>query len=445
MSSWSPTSWRRYPAEAQVPYPDSTALNSVLGSIADSPPLVFPGEIERLRAGIAAAARGETFILHGGDCVERFADCNPETISNKLKILLQMSVVLTYASRTPVLRIGRIAGQYFKPRSSATETVDGREVLTYRGDTVHDIDPQHRQPVPDRLEQGYFHAAATLNYIRAMISGGFADLHHPHRWDLGEMARTDAWEDYRQIVDQILDAIHFMESFGGVNRDSLGNIDFFVSHEALHLPYETALTRTSPDHPGCYYNFGAHMVWIGERTRALDGAHIEYARGISNPIGVKVGPNTSSKALVATLEALDPDNQPGRIVLISRLGAERVRVVLPPLIAAVKESGRTVAWSCDPMHGNTVTVGAQSRKTRRFQDVLTELSETFDVHRESGSRLAGVHFELTGEDVTECVGGAVPLTETDLSRNYRSYCDPRLNYSQSLETAFLIARFLREE
>ena len=438
-TDWSPASHRTKPARFQPEYRDREGLARALGKLGGLPPVVFPAEVDNLRGQIADAADGKRFILHGGDCVERFIDCDAATIANKLKILLQMSVILSHAARKPVVRIGRIAGQYFKPRSAQTETIDAREVLTYRGDAVNGFPPRERDPQPERLEQAYFHATATLNYIRSMIDGGFADLHHPYSWNLHAIEQTAQWEEYRSIVDSILDAIHFMESFGGVRSESLGRIEFYTSHEGLHLGYESALTRLEGER---WYNLGAHLLWIGERTRSLDGAHAEYFRGIRNPIGVKVSADADPAEVVELARLLNPDNEAGRLTLITRMGASAVASRLPLLVDAVRSAGRTVAWVCDPMHGNTVTAPG-GLKTRAFGDVLAELETAFGVHRELGSRLAGVHFELTGEEVTECTGGALRLGAGDLGRDYRSFCDPRLNYAQSMEMAFLISRFLR--
>ncbi len=453
-------SWRDLPAQHQITYDNSDDLDRVVGRLRALPPLVFPGEVDELTTSLVAAAEGRAFVLHGGDCVERFADCRPGRIADRLKILLQMSVVLTYAARTPVVRIGRIAGQYFKPRSADTETIDGTEVMTYRGDPVHAFDPGDggaglpdiaaaRRPNPHRLLDGYFHAASTLNYIRAMIAGGFADLHHPHAWDLDSMRTTRRWNEYRRMVDRILDAIHFMESFGGVDEQTLGNIRFFTSHEALHLPWEDALTRNaSPGAPGDagdgLYNLAAHTVWLGARTSDPDGAHVAYLRSIANPIGIKVPPDRDPDDLRTLLDILDPDHRPGRITLITRMGRSRTADRLPPLIRAVRGTGHPVVWSVDPMHGNTESTSS-GRKTRRFEAVLEELERSFAIHRSEGSRVQGVHFELTGDDVTECTGGSVPLGEADLERNYESWCDPRLNYTQSMEMAFLLARLIEEQ
>ncbi|MDA3951340.1 MAG: 3-deoxy-7-phosphoheptulonate synthase class II [Spirochaeta sp.] len=438
------SSWTGREAAQQIAYPDQGALNRVTEELAHYPPLVFPGEVDELRSRLARAVRGEAFVLQGGDCVERFGDCTAGRIADRIKILLQMSVVLTYAARMPVLRVGRIAGQFFKPRSRETEEIGGREVLTYRGDPVHQFDPgpdgSGRAPRPERLLDGYFHAAATLNYIRAMISGGFADLHDPRRWDLSSMRDTPQWEQYRHIVDRILDAIQFMESFGGIDENTVGNVRFFTSHEALHLPWEAALTRTDPATEK-RYNLAAHTVWLGARTADLDGAHVAYLCEVCNPIGIKVAPDTTPDQLVALLDRLDPDRSPGRISLITRLGRDRVAEKLPHLIRAVAATDHPVLWMVDPMHGNTEST-AGGHKTRRFEAVLQELSDSFAVHAAEKSRVNGVHFELTGDDVTECTGGAVPLGDDDLHRRYESWCDPRLNYTQSMEMAFLMASLL---
>ena len=441
---WTPGSHISKKAEQQPKYDDNVELSAVLDELSKVPPLVTPGEIERLKASIAEAGKGNRFILQGGDCVERFEEVLSERITNKLKILLQMSVVLTYAARKPVLKIGRIAGQYFKPRSSPFETIDGVTMPSYRGDGINGnkTDLKERAPDPERLRRSYFSATATLNFIRAMISGGFADLHNPYNWNLFPIEQSEKWKEYHDIVEHIVDAVTFMESFGGINSESVGNIDFYTSHEGLHLLFEEAMTRRDPA-SGSYYNTGAHMLWIGERTRAVDGAHVEYFRGVKNPIGIKLGPDSAGDDLPKLLEILNPDNQAGRITLITRLGLSRVREALPGVIRRVTESGAEVTWCCDPMHGNTVTT-EQGYKTRRFQDVLDELAASFEIHRKEGSSLSGVHFELTGEDVTECLGGGQNLGEKDLYARYESFCDPRLNYSQSMEMSFLISDYLKK-
>ncbi|MBI9102531.1 MAG: 3-deoxy-7-phosphoheptulonate synthase [Spirochaetales bacterium] len=440
-TQWKPDSWRSKPAAHQVEYMDKVKYRSVLDSLMLQPPLVFPGEIHKLTRQIAEAGSGERFIIHGGDCVERFQDCNEETITNKIKIILQMSTILTHALRKPVLRLGRIGGQYFKPRSSERESLNGREVMTYRGDTVNGFPEELRAPDADRLTRGYYCAAATLNYIRAMISGGFTDLHHPYNWNLHSIGKTEEWAEYSRIVEQILDAIHFMESIGGMEAVGLNRIEFYTSHEGLHLGFEEALTRKERESDS-YYNAGAHMLWIGERTRDLKGAHLEYFRGIINPIGIKISSRIDPDELNELIHILNPDNTPGRLTLITRLGIDKVEESLPRLIRKVLDGGHKVTWSCDPMHGNTVSTG-EGVKTRRFDDILGEIKASHRIHSEIGSSFGGVHFELTGEEVTECTGGAVKIMDSDLSTNYQSFCDPRLNYAQSMEIAFMLSRLMK--
>jgi len=441
MTPWNPHSWQRFPAEQQPAYDDPSELEAALARLRRLPPLVVPEEVDRLRSLLAETAAGRRFLLQGGDCAEQFKDCAPEAIAGKLRVLLQMSVALTHGGRKPVVRVGRIAGQFAKPRSKATEMVRGRELLSYRGDLVNALEatPEARRPDPARMLEAYFHAAATLNHLRALTAGGFADLHHPERWELpggaGEVP------EYRRTLDQVKESLDFLEALGGVQRDALERIDFFTSHEALLLPFEEALTRWVGE-AGAYYNLGAHTLWVGERTRQLDGAHLEYLRGLRNPLGVKVGPSATPEHLVALLDRLDPEREPGRLTLISRFGARRIREALPPLLRAVQATGRTVLWSCDPMHGNGIE-SAQGLKTRDFDAILAELRQAFEIHRELGSHLGGMHFELTGEAVTECTGGTQRLSEVDLAKAYETGCDPRLNGAQSLEMAFLIAEMMR--
>ena len=437
---WSPQSWRTKPIQQQPQYADSEALSEVLAQVKALPPLVDAGEADVLRKHLAAAGRGEAFLLQGGDCAERFADCNRQAIEAKLKILMQMSLVLTWGARLPVIRVGRMAGQFAKPRSQDTETVDGIELPVYRGDLVNDIAPEvgARDADPRRLLEAYHHSTATLNYCRALLDGGFADLHHPDLWDLGFVRSSDNRAEYEDMVERILDAVDFVESTGVHGNDALRTVEFYSSHEALHLAWEE--TMTDEDHGG-WYNLGAHMVWLGDRTRQLDGAHVEYARGIRNPIGIKISPTMTPDELNQVLDILNPDDTPGRITLISRLGTDAIGEKLPSLIDAVRD--RQITWACDPMHGNTRTTDS-GIKTRRFDDVQAELRAAFDVHDAAGSILGGVHFELTGEDVTECTGGPQELSEADLPRSYTTHCDPRLNYAQSLEMAFQLARRLQQ-
>lgn len=414
------------------------------------PPLVTSWEIEKLKGLIAEAQQGKRFLLQGGDCAEQVGDCRPRVIAAKLKILLQMSMVLIHGSKRPVIRVGRFAGQYAKPRSSPTETrtLNGKPTTlpSYYGDLVNGLEftPESRRPDPARMVEGYKHAALTLNFVRSLLDAGFADLHHPEYWDLGFMQHAALPEslrgEYHEMTRRLADGLKFMEAIGERSVDDLTRADFFTSHEALNLLYESAQTRTVPRREG-FYNLTTHLPWVGDRTRELTGAHVEYFRGIRNPIGIKLGHTATPQQLVGLLKALNPQREPGRIVLIARLGVANVARLLPALIEAAqhaKDAG-PVLWVCDPMHGNTKTTG-DGTKTRRFDDILSELEQSWDIHLARGSRLGGVHFELTGEDVTECVGGASGVTEADLARNYVSPCDPRLNYDQAMEMAFLLAR-----
>ncbi len=439
---WAPGSWHSLPIQQQPRYEDGTALGGALARVKALPPLVVPGEVDTLRERLAQAGKGRAFLLQGGDCAERFADCTRSSIESKLKILMQMSLVLTWGARLPVVRVARMAGQYAKPRSQETEMVAGCELPVYRGDSVNDIapNPTARRADPQRLVEAYYTSAATLNFARALLDGGFADLHHPDHWDLAFVRSTAQRAVYNDMVHRMIDAVEFVESTGVRGSDSLRTVELFSSHEALLLAYEEAMTESADDR---WYNLGAHLLWIGERTRQRDGAHVEYARGIENPVGIKIGPSMEPAELVRLLEVIEPANRPGRILLITRLGAERAADCLPPLIAAVQRAGREVTWVCDPMHGNTVTT-AGGVKTRRFAQILAELQATFDTHQTADSILGGVHFELTGDDVTECTGGPQELSESDLARHYQTHCDPRLNYAQSMEMAFHLAHRLQE-
>ncbi len=439
-SQWTPSSWRERSARQQPVYGDAAALESALARLRTLPPLVVAEEVEDLRRFIAEAAAGRRFMLQGGDCAEQFEDCRGEAIADKLRILLQMSVVITHGGRRSVFQVGRIAGQYAKPRSSDTERIGGLELPSYRGDLVNGADATEaaRRPDPGRMLEAYFHASATLNHLRALVAGGFADLHHPERWELP--GSTLDVEAYRGVLAKVRESIDFIDAIQGTARSYLRTGELFTSHEALLLPFEESLTRFDPGR-GAHYNLGAHMLWIGERTRELDGAHVEYLRGIRNPVGVKLGPATTEDELKSLLEALDPGREAGRLTLIPRLGYRKVREALPRLIHAAQTSGHTVLWSCDPMHGNGL-VTAQGLKTRDFEHILSELRQTLDIHRALGSRLGAVHFELTGEPVTECLGGSQKLGELDLHTAYETGCDPRLNQTQSLEMALLIAQML---
>jgi len=443
VTEWSPTSWQSKPAAQQVGYADGDALARVLDEMGRLPPLVTSWEVEQLRGELARAARGEAFVLQGGDCAESFDDCRSEPIAAKLKILLQMSLVLVHGTRKPVIRIGRIAGQYAKPRTADVETRGEVTLPAYRGDLINRdaFTAEDRAPDPVLMLRAYERAALTLNFIRALTDGGFADLHHPEYWDVSFAKGAPNADQYERIVESIRESLDFVSAITGVENEVLRRVDIFTSHEALALPYEQAQTRRVPRRPG-YYNLSTHFPWIGMRTAQLEGAHVEFHRGIRNPIGIKIGPAMTPEWLVALLDALDPAGEPGRITLIHRMGAEQVAAKLPPLVEAVCATGRGVLWICDPMHGNTETT-PQGIKTRRFDKIVRELEHSFALHTQLGSRLGGVHVELTGEDVTECIGGARGLAEHDLERAYKSRVDPRLNYEQALEMAMRIARHLR--
>lgn len=447
--NWTPASWgdRTSDASAQYTYADNGALDRARARLAELPPLVTSWEIERLKEHIAQAQRGERFILQGGDCAETLADCRPQSIANKLKILLQMSLVLIHGLQRPVTRVGRFAGQYAKPRSSPTEPGDYNgqtiDLPSYFGDLINraSFDPASRTPDPDLLVQGYQHAAMTLNFIRSLLDGGFADLQHPENWDLSFFHNADLSPtrkaQYERMSRTLADGLAFMQNLGEQKLEDSHRVDFYTSHEGLNLHYEAAQTRTVPRRTG-YYDLTTHLPWIGERTRQLDGPHVEFFRGVRNPVGVKVGPTIDPDDLIRLIDTLNPSDEPGKLILIARMGVGKVADSLPPLLERVREEQRTVLWMSDPMHGNGIKTAA-GIKTRSFDDILRELEQTVDAHKKAGTHLGGVHFELTGEDVTECIGGASGIGEHDLSRNYASPCDPRLNYQQSLELAFLLA------
>jgi 3-deoxy-7-phosphoheptulonate synthase len=443
LTNWHPASWQSRPALQQPTYSKPAELEKVVAALAKLPPLVVSWEIEALREQLAQAQRGERFLLQGGDCAERFEDCESDRIAKKLKVLLQMSLVLLQGLRKPVIRIGRFAGQYAKPRSTDTETRDGVVLPSYRGDNVNrpGFTPEERDPDPQLLLRGYERAALTLNFVRALIDGGFTDLHHPEYWDLAFLRHSPLQEAYQKIVDSIAESLDFFESMSGQRVHDASRIDFFTSHEGLHLLSEQAQTRYI-ERQRNWYNLSTHMPWVGMRTATLDGAHVEYFRGIANPIGVKVGSGMSAEWLQGLVQVLNPQNKPGRLTLIHRFGAKDIERRLPDMIKAVRATGSQVLWICDPMHGNTETT-AGGVKTRRFDNILTEVEAAFRIHEESGSQLGGVHVELTGDDVTECIGGARGLAEADLARAYRSQVDPRLNAEQGLELAMLIAKRCR--
>ena len=437
---WAPESWRTRPARQLPVYPDAAALASTLQELHALPPLVTSWEIMTLKQHLADAQDGKRFLLQGGDCAETFDGCTSEVISNRLKVLLQMSLVLVHGLRLPVVRIGRFAGQYAKPRSTDTETRDGMTLPSYRGDIINgpEFTAQARVPDPRRMIKAHARSAMTMNFVRALIDGGFADLHHPEYWNLSWVGHSPLADEYRQMVEGIGDAVRFMETLSGSEVHNLNRVDFYTSHEALLLPYEQGQTREVPRQWG-WFNLSTHFPWIGMRTAQLDGAHIEYFRGIRNPIGLKVGPSVTPDQLLRVIDVLSPDDEPGRLTLIHRMSASQIGEKLPPLLDAVKREGRRVLWVCDPMHGNTEST-SNGYKTRRFRNIRSELEQAFDLHVAAGTRLGGVHLELTGEDVTECLGGARELTETDLERAYLSTVDPRLNYEQALEIAMLIVR-----
>ena len=437
---WSPTSWQACPRTQQPTYPDADELNRALAQLRELPPLVTSWEILSLKHLLAEAAEGRRFLLQGGDCAESFDDCTSPLISNRLKVMLQMSLVLVHGLKLPVVRVGRFAGQYAKPRSADTESRDGVTLPSYRGDLVNAaaFTAEARRADPQRLIRGHARSAMTMNFVRALIDGGFADLHHPEYWDLGWVRHSPLQDEYRAMVEAIGNSLRFMETLAGESIGSFQRVDFYTSHEALVLHYEEALTRAVPRQPG-WFNLSTHFPWIGMRTAALDGAHVEYFRGIRNPIAVKIGPSTTPEQLLRLVDVLDPERDPGRLTLIHRMGAAKIESALPPLLAAIKAAGREPLWVCDPMHGNIETLG-NGVKTRRFANIRSELERAFDVHAAAGTRLGGVHLELTGENVTECLGGARDLTELDLARAYKSQVDPRLNYEQSLELAMLIVR-----
>ena len=442
---WSPASWRRHPAKQLPVYDDAAALADAERRLAAAPPLIFAGEAAALRTRLAAVARGEAFLLQGGDCAESFDALGADAVTGTFRVILQMAVVLTYAAACPVVKVGRIAGQFAKPRSSDTESAGGTTLPSYRGDIVNDaaFSAAARRPDPQRLLQAHGHSAATLNLLRALAQGGYADLHEVHRWTADFVRASPQGERFEELADRIAQSLAFMQAcgFDAARAPQLHAVEFYTSHEALHLHYEEALARRDAAQ-GRWIGGSAHMLWLGERTREIDGAHVEFLRGVDNAVGVKLGPAASGDGVLRLLDVLDPDDAPGRMVLIARMGADAVAERLPALVRAVRRAGRTPVWCCDPMHGNTVTA-SNGYKTRDFGRILAEVRGFFDVHAAEGTYAGGVHFKMTGQDVTECRGGAQALTDESLAERYRSACDPRLNGSQSLELAFMVAEMLK--
>ena len=445
-TTWTPHNWRTKPALHAPKYPDDAELQTVVDTLRNYPPLVFAGEARQLQTALGQVAQGKAFLLQGGDCAESFAEFHPNNIRDTFRVLLQMAVVLTFGAACPVVKVGRMAGQFAKPRSSDTETIDGTTLPSYLGDSINGMDftSEARIPDPKRLLQAYTQSAATLNLLRAFAQGGYADLHEVHRWNLGFIERPQG-ERYRELADRLTETLDFMAACG-INSETTPQIRetaFFTSHEALFLPVEEAMTRVDST-SGEWYDVSAHMLWIGDRTRQADGAHVEFLRGVRNPLGLKCGPSLDPDDLLRLIDVLNPKNIPGRLTLICRMGAEKAGQALPRLIRAVEREGRSVVWSCDPMHGNTVK-SSTGYKTRPFDAILSEVRSFFAVHQAEGTYPGGVHFEMTGQDVTECIGGAQEITEARLADRYHTHCDPRLNASQALELAFLIAEQLKQE
>jgi len=446
MKKWTLNSWRKFPAKHIPEYQDQEELNTVLNKVSKFPPLVFAGESRNLKQELAKVAEGKAFLLQGGDCAESFAEFHPDNIRDTFKVILQMALVLTASATTPVVKIGRIAGQFSKPRSAPTETKDGKTLPSYLGDNINGMEFSEKARVPDakRLFRAYSQSASTLNLLRAFSQGGYADLRQVHQWNLGFVTKSDQGKKYKAIEDKISDALEFMDACGITPEHNrrLRTVNFYTSHEALLLPFEESMTRIDST-SGEYYDTSAHFVWIGDRTRQPDGAHVEFCRGIKNPIGLKCGPTLSPDELIKLCNILNPANEAGRLTLISRFGHDKVEQYLPKLIKAVKKEGLKVIWSCDPMHGNTIKA-ATGFKTRPFNNVLTEVKSFFAVQQAENSYAGGLHIEMTGQDVTECTGGAQKISDKDLSHRYHTHCDPRLNASQALELAFLISEEIKK-
>jgi 3-deoxy-7-phosphoheptulonate synthase len=444
-ANWHPATWQSREAAQQPNYPDRERLERVIGELSVLPPLVTTWEIETLKDKLAAAERGEAFLLQGGDCAENLTDCTSENIVQKLKILLQMSLVMLVGLKKPIIRVGRMAGQYAKPRSADMETRDGESFPSYRGDLINrsPFTADDRIPDPELMLRGYERAALTLNFVRSLIDGGFADLHHPENWDLDFVGESGLAHEYHRLVKSVSDSLEFFETLTGEPLHRTHRVDFYASHEGLHLPYEQAQTRFLP-HRRRWYNLTTHYPWIGMRTAELSGAHVEYFRGIANPVAIKIGTGVTDEHIQGLIHVLDPNNEPGRLTFITRFGAKNVDEHLPRVIRAVRATGSRVLWVCDPMHGNTEST-AEGIKTRRFDNILAELQAAVRIHEANGSILGGVHLELTGDNVTECIGGARGLKESDLARAYKSQVDPRLNYEQAMEIAMLFAGGLRSD
>ena len=447
VQDWTPQSWRAKPIKQMPDYPDADALQAAEQTLQGFPPLVFAGEARRLCKALGEVAQGRAFLLQGGDCAESFAEFSANNIRDTFRVLLQMAIVLTFGAACPVIKVGRLAGQFAKPRSSPIETQNGVELPIYRGDIINglDFDPARRTPDPQRMVTAYSQASASLNLLRAFAQGGYADLHQVHRWTLNFISATPEAERYRHLADRLSETLDFMEACGLTSETTpqIRETEFYTSHEALLLPYEEALTRVDSTSDQ-WYDCSAHMLWIGDRTRDPDGAHIEFARGVHNPLGLKCGPSLDPDELLRLIDILNPANTPGRLSLIVRMGADQVEAGLPPLLRAVQREGREVVWSCDPMHGNTIK-SSSGYKTRPFERVLAEVRQFFAVHRAEGTYAGGIHIEMTGRNVTECTGGLFELTEDGLADRYHTHCDPRLNAAQSLELAFLVAEELKRE
>jgi len=446
MSTWTRTSWRNFPIKQQPTYPNIDKLNNVESQLNNFPPLVFAGEVRKLKNDLAKVCRGEAFLLQGGDCAESFSEFNADNIKDMFKVMMKMAVVLTFAGGCPVVKVGRLAGQFAKPRSSDLEELNGVSLPSYRGDIINgsEFTEADRIPDPDRMIKGYNQSAATMNLLRAFARGGMADLHKVHKWNLDFVNDSALGYKYQHLADKISETLEFMEACGitSENSPTINETVLYTSHEALLMNYEEALTRKD-SLSGDWYDCSAHMLWIGDRTRDIDDAHVEFLRGVKNPIGIKAGPTMTSEGLLDLIDKINPQNEEGRLNIIIRMGASKVESEFPKLVRAVKEAGKNVIWSIDPMHGNTIKT-SNNYKTREFSEVLREVKGFFKVHEQEGTFPGGVHLEMTGRDVTECIGGAQELTETDLEARYHTHCDPRLNADQATELAFLIAEYLKD-